>query len=522
MMTLSQMATFACNQAGLFDSFHLGLMNTFLDKEYRMVFDSYPWRDTQVSSTATITAVSDTNQIPYPAGMDRIITVRVGGNQFLDPIQSTFLIETDPTIFERQGIPLFYEEFSDPVTAAKSINVFPQPAIDTNFFIIGKALCNGLVNDSDTSILRNCDNAIIAYATYDLLQALRQWGKAASKLTEAQSLLALAQSVEKDQANRPRRNKILTVAGNSLAEMRDAVCGICGQWTPDVVILVNEFLRRNYQTLYDLMLWPESTVGVNVPYNSEQVVLPDYIDKVIGVRGAKQYTLAPAEITVFLGLNPAIFEQTGDQVSFTTLTPCAVAVLPPESEALVLASTDPGDTSTVFIRGEINGFEVEEQLVLTGTTPVASANLYDVPLTIAKDITAGDVTVNGATSSLSLEVILANEREKKHQRLWFLPAPVDSTLQSCIVLGKRRIKPLLSDQDTPIITSCQQALISSSAADLFTRMGDARADSQRTRAEAATKVLMGLNTNQAAYQPRLIPQVDSYAYTEDRYCGWLR
>ena len=43
------------------------------------------------------------------------------------------------------------------------------------------------------------------------------------------------------------------------------------------------------------------------------------------------------------------------------------------------------------------GQEIEEEINLNGTTPVTTAFAYDVPITIAKDITVGDVTVNAAT-----------------------------------------------------------------------------------------------------------------------------
>ena len=64
--------------------------------------------------------------------------------------------------------------------------------------------------------------------------------------------------------------------------MTDAVCKICGQWTPEYRLIIREFLRRNYQTLYDTFLWPESLVMVRVPFTTEQVVMPHYIDKVLG------------------------------------------------------------------------------------------------------------------------------------------------------------------------------------------------------------------------------------------------
>ena len=291
----------------------------------------------------------------------------------------------------------------------------------------------------------------------------------------------MAWNLEQQQANQPRRTKATTVAGNSLAEMTDAVCQICGQWTPEYRLIIREFLRRNYQTLYDIYLWPESLVAVRVPYTTEQVVMPSYIDKVLGIRGTNNLRMFPADAGLILDITPSSFDEIGEPVSYTTLTPVAVSTLPPAITQLVLASTSAVDRTRVAIRGEVlsTGQELEETITLTGTTPVTTRYSYDIPLTIAKDITLGDVTVNAASDMRSLEVIPANTRELKHQRLWFLPAPNSDNIPAsgsftCLVLGKRAIRPLLTDQDTPIITGAQQVLIAAAAADLFQETGKTR------------------------------------------------
>ena len=117
----------------------------------------------------------------------------------------------------------------------------------------------------------------------------------------------MAWNLGQQQANQPRRTKATTVAGNSLAEMTDAVCTICGQWTPEYRLIIREFLRRNYQTMYDMFLWPESLVMVRVPYTTEQVVMPHYIDKVLGVRGTTDMRMFPADAGTVSGYYPVDF-----------------------------------------------------------------------------------------------------------------------------------------------------------------------------------------------------------------------
>src|SRR5215468_7303855 len=194
MLTLAQMADFITKKVGQFDAYSLGLCKSYLDARYRMIWDGYYWRDSQVQAAASLNAGVAT--FAYPAGVERIVTIRVAGNKFLDPVDPTLLIEVDPTIFERSGIPIYYEEFTAGPPGSYSIKVYPTPVITTAFLIIGKKACPGLASDTDTSMLRNCDNALIAFAHFDMLERLRQYAKAQAKLQEATGLLQAAQALE--------------------------------------------------------------------------------------------------------------------------------------------------------------------------------------------------------------------------------------------------------------------------------------------------------------------------------------
>ncbi len=545
-MTLGEMASFVCNELGVYDTTSVALAKSFADKEYRTLWDKYPWADT--SGYGSVQVAAGTSTVNYPAGMDRIITLRATtgsgssppptipdvpddptlppasttllNSRFLDPVDSTFLIESEPAIFEDRGFVKYYEEIG--TASQRQIRLYPIPIAGTTLLFFGKMICPGLINLSDVSVIRNLDNVIIAYAYFDMLQRQRQYAKAEQKRKEAQELEANAWNLEQQQANKPRRTKTTTVAGNSLAEMTDGVCAICGQWTPEYRLVIKEFLRRNYGALYDVFLWPESLVAVRVPYTGEQVIMPGYVDKVLGVRGTTNFRLFPADSVLFLDIAPAIFEEIGDPIGYTTLTPVAVSTLPVATVPLVLASTSPLDTGKVFIRGEIiaSGIETYEEINLNGTTPVVTTKSYDIPLTIAKDVTFGDVTVNAlSTDMLSLEVIPARLREVKHQRLWFLPLPDaskltdDNTAFHCLVLAKRQIQPLQTDQDTPIITGAQQVLVHAAAADLFGKLEKPdQSQAMQAKADGAMKALIAKNTDQAAHSPRFVPEIEPRAY----------
>jgi hypothetical protein len=554
-MNLGQMSTFVTQELGLYDATSIALCNSFCDKAYRILWDKYPWKDTSAVAKAQVNA--GTNFVNYPDGMDRIISVRASNgttgsppsldagdypppadpfapapipldSRFLDPIDSDFLIDSEPLLFEARGYVKYYEETG--TASQRQIRLYPIPTFGVTLLFFGKMLCPGLNSTADISQIRNLDEVIIAYAYFDMLQRQRQYAKAQQKRQEAQELEANAWKLEQEQANKPRRSKTTTVAGNSLSEMTDAVCTICGQWTPEYRLIIKEFLRRNYGALYDGFLWPESVLAVKMPYTTEQIVLPNYVDKVLGVRGTTNFRLFPADAVLFLDITPSIFEELGDPIGYTVLTPVAVSTLPASTTQLALASTNALDRGKVFIRGEIiaSGVETYEEITLNGTNIITSTKSYDIPLTIAKDITYGDVTVNaiaGATIGINLEVIPAAMREVKHQRLWFLPVPDPSKIPAgqtafhCLVLAKRQIRPLQTDQDTPIVTGAQQVLVHAAAADLFRKLDKTDASTaMQGKADAAMKALIAKNTDQAASSPRFVPDVEPRAYWSSEVC----
>lgn len=516
MLTLAQMSDLVINKIGQFDTNTVALSKKYLEARYRMIYDSYPWIDSTGMVSFTVAAL--TVKFDFPANLERIISIRSGGDHFLDPVDETFLIQADPKIFEQVGTPLYYSE--TPVSLAlpaKAIRLYPAPDVDTTFLIFGKRVCPALTSDADTSVLRNCDNAIIAFAIGDMLERMRQYGKAQAKFKEAAELLESAKNLEKEQANRPRRIKHLTVVGNTLAEMTDSVCAVCGTWTPDMIILIREYLRRNYQALYDAQLWPESLVPVSVSMITQQVILPEYVDRVIGVRSSDGYALPPVESILSLNMTPTIFEDTGNAVHFDMLTPVGVAVLPPDApERMDITSSSSFDTGKVFIRGESLGNEVTEEIILNGTTIVKTAYQYDAPITISKGITQGTINFNGETSHALLLSLGPNDREKKHIRLWLRPDPATVLAEgatpessTALVLCKRKIHPLITDEDAPIITGCQNVLIAAAASDIFSKIGNGeQAKQMQDKATAALNSLIRLNTDQNAHAPRFIPEVE--------------
>lgn len=518
-MTVAEMATHICDKVGQTDATSVAICKTFIKRRADLLWNAFLWRDSQI--TAIVNTTGGQSDISMPANMERVIAIRAASN-YLESVDSAFMIESDPTAFERAGTPLYYEEWTDAAASnAKKIRLLPTSATAISLRVVGKRTMPTLA-DGDSLILRNLDNCLLAFATADMLQRQRQYGKAKELVEEGGALLEAAKKVETEQAAKARRAKNITVAGNSLAELVDAVCARCATWTLDYVLLARDFIRRNYQMLWDSELWPESVILSSESTGGEYIVLPDYFERVIAVRptATATYQLSAIDIPTLMALNPQIFEETGEAAGYSTITTLAVHTLPPQNEKLTLVSSDATDKTDVFIRGASIGQEISETVTLNGTTPVDTVSTYDGVLTLAKGLTAGTISVTGKVSLTTLQTLLPTQRERKHMRLWLQPSP--GTSATVLVVGKRKINPLVSNEDTPMLRNCANVLIYSSAADMFDHLGKpAEAEVARKKAAMALEVLKDGELRQNAREPRVVPQVEPMSWDYAADDAWI-
>lgn len=520
-MDLGGISSLVCKAVGTTDVDSQNTCSNFVKFRYQWIYKRFAWRDGLRRDSVTSTAGID--NVALPSGIDRVISIRYG-DHFLDPVDDTFFVESDPKIFERTGIPQSYQEYTDKDDNTKRIRLYPIPAVDGSMFIVGKRTLPELLNDASVPIIRGIDEVLIANAWADMLEYHRQYGKAKEKRAEAEQLYADAVKLEQEQTNVPRRTKGLTVIGNSLAEITDAVCARIGQWTPDAVIMIHEFIRRNYVQVYDAYMWPESLTIARVNSDGEQVILPWYFASVVAVRSDTKGTIiGPTDLSTYFAITPTIFEQiSGWPVAYTILTPVAVERLPPLQERLAFVSSDPTDNSPIMVSGEGGGDIFSESVLLNGTNPVYTENTYNTPLTIAKGITMGDITIFGASSSLNLDILRANEREKKRMRLWIQPK--SGSVHNCLILGKRVIKPLVQNEDTPAIRNIANYLIHSAVSESYAKIGNTQGAADcKVKADAALQSLLDLEVRQNSIGTRVIPWVSApYSALEDEYFGnWL-
>jgi hypothetical protein len=553
-LTLQQIAGVACAKVGRNDQYALTIAGGLVVIRHQYVYDSFDWRNAQVEVTVPVTVATGDGEYAIP-GIDRIISVRywreaIGNSKFLDPVSTEFLYETGYDFPEGGAslgnqfaarTPTYYIERYDQDSQQRIVRLYPPPNAEevgdgVNITVLGRKPFNAAAT---SPLLPYIDSLLIDYVTADLLETFRQTGKSQAKLAEADKLLADAQARDTPPITRPRMSKVLTVSGNSLEELTDSVCDIIGDWKPDTRISVKERVRRNYQTLWEMALWPESTVVARVyATDNEQIILPHYFDRIISVRSDANPSaeLANQEVSIFFNIDPQIFERVGDPLYYSMLPPVGVAVLPPRTEALAFYLGNDSDTSNavseavnVFIKGEANGSEISESLTVAsvpspnnlpndaewfGTLP-RSAFDYNTPITIAKPVTRNPMRVYGVDSKRVLLNLGPQERERKYIRIWLLPNKTGDALtnpQSYLVLGKKAISPLVDDADTCQLRNVENILINGAAADMLDKIGNAAlAATLRTKAAAASQIMVDGETNQNASNPVVIPYVEGFS-----------
>lgn len=553
-MNIEQLATYVAQKVGRSDPYSISLAEAFANTRHRLIYESFDWKSAQVVSNIVIETPPE-GDIEAP-GYDKIISLRYNG-EFLDPVLTQFIFDTHPEMLDATGTPQFYTETYNQETGTRNVRLFPLPDQDelgdagAELLILGKLPFNA----DAVSIIPQVpyvENALIAYVEADMLSWLRQYGKAKQTRDEADALLEKAKANDTPPAARARQGKVLTVNGNSLIELVDSVCAIIGDWLPETRIRIKEFIRRNWQTIWEMALWPESCAVARVTAtNREQLIMPSMFDRVVAIRpddGSIQQ-LRNAEISLFFNIDPQIFERDDPPVYFSMLSPSATPVLPHFAEpiAMVLIGTGSGgpltrhphfvdETIEVFIKGEGSGTETAESVTVNTMPPTGgpvhvddvfnfttpTINSYDMLLTLAKPITLGTLYVYGAISHRLLMTLGGNERSKKHLRVWLLPnrrmetsvaslthsTDLTTTPPTYLVLGKRQMSPLIDDNDSCQLRNVENILIAGATADILTKSDANQAQVYRAKAAELLKILLSGETEQNAHEPTITPYVE--------------
>lgn len=236
-------------------------------------------------------------------------------------------------------------------------------------------------------------------------------------------------------------------------EIIDQVCTKIGITDATTRTVIGGFAARTHAMICEAANWKDllSLYTVSVAANTTEVILPAWAERFLAAR-YNHTNLLPVDQVFLFATDPEMFDRSG--------TPTRVAQLPsvatrtaPDGGTLTIVSSNAANTSAVAIVGAKNGEEKRETVTLSGTTPMVTANQYDVLYSLAKQATAGTVTVSDATATLV--TLAADETDKKHIRLRLLETP--SAAITLVVLAKRRVPPMTSDSMPAAVRGIDQA-----------------------------------------------------------------
>ncbi len=491
----------------------------------KFIYDSYDWNAAQSIVSQTVSTS------PFVvSGATKITSAKFDGN-FIDHVSPSFVFESHADLLEGYGTPIYYwQHLANPNDAVVTINLIPN--VDPNGPIAGKSivfLVKEAYNPSlGSTTIPDTENALIAFVMADMWEFLRQFTKYQAKLEEAKALLSDAQAKDSPGIPKPRTSKSLSVNGSTLAEMVDSTCDIIGRWEPELIESVKDRIRRNYDLLWNMQLWPETIIIADavVSRNQQNVILPHLFDKVIGVRtnqGGPLTRVTPlknANLPYYLDVAFNIFEQSGEPIFYNLLPSIAIQMLPDQAEYIIVeALTQHSDVGAkIFVKGETGGEEFQETLELNSATfPYAtSVNRYETITTLSKPVTDAYVFARTVSDSTPLVLLRPEEIQRKHIRLEIHPNfsadGISADAGSVLVCGKRVLSPLVNDHDAPALRNVASILINSAAADMFDKLGQGDMAAKYTqKAQALTQVLIKGETEQSTNIVKITPYTESFS-----------
>lgn len=301
----------------------------------------------------------------------------------------------------------------------------------------------------------------------------------------------------------------------TLAQLTDHLCQKAGQNDDESVAAGKAFLQARYRMIWDMALWKNSQVLLTCFSDSAapaQIVVPETIERVLGIRNGGNETLAHVAPGTLLAYDPGLFSASGHETSFIHLPSIVSRKILPYALRIsftpVLPSVDtPADAFLglkIFLRGGTDA-EVQEEVTLGLIgQPSTTFLYYDEVTVISKPPTPGNVLVDFDGTGGGITLYAAQTVAPLHARVQLLPAPTERT--SYLIHGKLRCRGLAYDGDTAQLDGVENAILAFAQGDMLERQRQyAKAQLKIKEGQSLIHELLDLETNQTAYEQRLIP-----------------
>jgi hypothetical protein len=252
---------------------------------------------------------------------------------------------------------------------------------------------------------------------------------------------------------------------------------------------------------------------------ADEMVCPQKFETILGV-SYNEANLLPTQLITQFMTNPDSFKSDANSAQFSVISSSGINFDPTYGAIEFLSSDSADNGKQITIVGEISGQELTMQKeTVTLASSVSTTNSWSAVHSLSKETTAGYVRVRNQSTMVYFDWP-EWENVSKFQRVKFFDRPKydASSPVNLYIVGKKKIKPMVSDYDTPMVAGIDNVLIHFATGDMLKRsrqFGKAQLEIQQ--ANGLMQVARDQENNQSAKEVRLIPDVYGMGYTRNDF-----
>ena len=195
-MTKTEIAQFVGDKLQKTDGASLTMMKSFVDRRYEMIWGSGLWRESVGTTSYSVTA--ETSEVTLNSTVDFPLAAAWDDNE-ITPVNYETVFSISPEMFDESGTPTNFITLPNDSSGNSRIRLLRKPDKAKTLLVLGKLKVVALA-DTDSPKINGITNALIAYVEADMLEHLRQYGKAQVKVAEAAAQMALMRDLEVSQS----------------------------------------------------------------------------------------------------------------------------------------------------------------------------------------------------------------------------------------------------------------------------------------------------------------------------------
>ena len=195
-MTKSDIAQFVADKLQKSDAGSITLLKSFVDRRYDMIWNSGLWRETL--GTTSYSVAIDENEVTLNSTVQFPVSAAWDNNE-IAPTSMDTVFRIDPELLSQSGTPVQYLTLPNDGSGNAVIQLIKKPDVAKTLLVLGKLKVVAL-GDTDSPKINGIDNALLAYVEADMLEHVRQYGKAQAKQAEAVGQMAIMRDLEISQS----------------------------------------------------------------------------------------------------------------------------------------------------------------------------------------------------------------------------------------------------------------------------------------------------------------------------------